>query len=69
MSSMNKRTTFLTVRLRQQTHQAFRARAEKYGGISEVLRELVDAFIEDRIAITPPATPKKESLYVTRSQN
>lgn len=69
MSSMNNRTTFLTVRLRQQTHHAFREKATRYGGVSEVLRELVDAFIEDRIAITPPATPKKESLYVTRSQN
>jgi hypothetical protein len=66
---MNKRTTFLTVRLQQQTHQAFRAKAEKYGGISEVLRELVEAFIEDRLTVTPPVTPKKESLYVPRSQN
>jgi hypothetical protein len=66
---MNKRTTFLTVRLQQQTHQAFRVKAEKYGGISEVLRELVEAFLEDRLSITPPANPKKESLYVARSQN
>jgi hypothetical protein len=69
MSSMNKRTTFLTVRLPQQTHQAFRAKAEKYGGISEVLRELAEAFIEDRLSVTPPVTPKKESLYVTRIQD
>ena len=66
---MTKRTTFLTVRLQQQTHQAFRVKAEKYGGISEVLRELVEAFLEDRLSITPPANPKKESLYVTRIQN
>ena len=66
---MNKRTTFLTVRLQQQTHQAFRVKAEKYGGISEVLRELVEAFIDDRLTVIPPVTPKKESLYVTRIQN
>jgi len=66
---MNKRTTFLTVRLQQQTHHAFRDKAIRYGGVSEVLRELVEAFIEDRLTVIPPVTPKKESLYVARSEN
>jgi hypothetical protein len=33
------------------------------------LRELVEAFIEDRLTVIPPVTPKKESLYVARSEN
>jgi len=66
---MTKRTTFLTVRLQQQTHHAFREKATRYGGVSEVLRELVEAFIEDRLTVIPPVTPKKESLYVTRIQD
>lgn len=65
---MNRRTTFLTVRLPQQTHIEFRAKAARYGGVSSVLRELVTAFIEDRLTIIPPKQ-QKESLYVTRSQD
>lgn len=64
-----KNTTFLTVRLPVQVHQAFRDKAARYGGVSEVLRELVEAFIEDRLTVIPPVNPKKESLYVSRSQN
>lgn len=66
---MTKRSTFLTVRLHQQIHQAFRAKAERFGGVSEVMRELVEAFIEDRVVIHPPVQPKKESLYVARSED
>jgi hypothetical protein len=46
MCNMNKRTTFLTVRLQPQTHHAFRDKATRYGGVSEVLRELVEAFMQ-----------------------
>jgi hypothetical protein len=56
------------VRLPQQTHTEFRTKAERYGGVSEVLRELVSAFIDNRLTVTPPVTPQKESLYDHRSQ-
>ena len=70
MCNMNRRTTFLTVRLPTQTHTEFRAKAARYGGVSEVLRELVAAFIEDRLTVQPPKQPQKESLYhVHRSQD
>jgi len=69
MYNMNRRTSFLTVRLPQQTHTEFRVKAERYGGVSEVLRELVSAFIEDRLTVTPPVTPQKESLYDHRSKD
>lgn len=66
---MTKRSTFLTVRLHQQTSQEFRAKANRYGGVSEVLREMIDAFLEDRIVVHPPKQLKKESLYVSRSED
>ena len=69
MSTMTKRCTFLTVRLQQQTGQEFRARAARYGGVSEVLRELIEAFLDDRLVVHPPEQPKKESLYVSRSED
>jgi Arc/MetJ-type ribon-helix-helix transcriptional regulator len=68
MYNMNHRTSFLTVRLPQQTHTEFRIKAERYGGVSEVLRELVSAFIDNRLTVTPPVTPRKESLYDHRSK-
>ncbi len=47
--------TFLGVRVTQDTHKAFiqKAKAVKGADRSEVLRELIEAFIEDRITITP----------------
>ena len=58
---------FLTVRLKPAAHKAFRVKASRYGGVSDVLRELIEAFLDDRLVIQP--NPKKESLYVTRSQD
>ena len=66
---MTQRNTFLTVRMLPSVHRKFRIKAERYGGVAEVIRELVDAFLDDRLVIHPPATPKKESLYVPRSEN
>jgi hypothetical protein len=51
------------------THRKFRDKAERFGGVAEVIREMVDAFIENRLVIHPPATPKKESLYVARTED
>jgi len=45
------------------THKRFRDKAARFGGVAEVIRELVEAFLDDRLVIQPPATPKKESLY------
>jgi hypothetical protein len=66
---MTKRSNFLTVRLHQQTSQEFRDKAARYGGVSEVMRELVTAFIEDRLTIQAPKQLKKESLYVARNED
>ncbi len=60
---------FVNVRVDDTLHQAFLAKAARFGGKSEVLREFIEAFIEDRLTIQPPVTPRKESLYVTRSED
>jgi hypothetical protein len=42
----------------------FHAKAQKYGVPSDVLREFIEAFLDDRLVIRPPVTREKESLYV-----
>jgi hypothetical protein len=56
-------TKFLTVRLTPTDHKAFHRKADRYGKPSDLLREIVQAFTEDRLVIQPPVNPK-ESLYV-----
>ena len=69
MTPINK-SAYLTVRVTDRTHTKFHAKARKIGRPSEVLRELIDAFIEDRVTINPPVTGNpKEKLYVPRSQD
>ena len=67
MSDPSK-TKFLSVRLTPHDHRTFFCKSKKYGKPSDLLRELVQAFNEDRLAIQPPVNPK-ESLYVPRSQD
>jgi hypothetical protein len=69
MSSLNK-SAYLVVRVAAKTHAKFHAKAKKFGTPSDVLRELVDAFIEDRVTIQPPVISNpKDKLYVTRSED
>lgn len=56
-------SAYISVRVPTRTHAAFRRKASRYGNPSEVLRELIDALIDDRLVIQP--NPRKESLYVT----
>lgn len=49
----------LAVRVSREVRDAFCRKAEPHGTPSEVLRELVLAFIEDRITMAPP----KRSLF------
>ena len=55
--------------MQQQTSQEFRAKATRFGGVSEVLREMIEAFLDDRLVVHPPKQPKKESLYVSRIED
>jgi hypothetical protein len=52
----------LTVRVEKKTRDQFRDKAKQFGTPSEVLRELVDALIENRIKIQPPVR-SKDGLY------
>jgi hypothetical protein len=64
------KSSFLSVRLPDRMRTKFHAKAKKFGKPSEVLRELIDAFVEDRVTIQPPVTRNsKENFYVTRSED
>lgn len=56
--------THITLRVSQRVRTAFIRKADRYGKPSDVLRELIEAFLDDRLVIQPNV--KKESLYVTR---
>lgn len=62
MATKIQKSKFLSLRVTPRTHKAFITKAKQFGGTSEVLDELVTAFLEDRLTITPP-TNRKESLY------
>lgn len=55
----------LTIRLPKDIRKAYVARAKQFGTISDVTRDLVVAFAENRVTVYPPAT-SKEPLYVAR---
>ena len=59
-------TAFLAVRLEPKTQAAFRRRAAQFGKPSDVMRELVEAFLEDRLTITPPTNVKRNLYHVTK---
>lgn len=65
MATKNPKSKFLSLRVTPKTHKAFSTKAKQFGGTSEVLDELVTAFIEDRVTVNPPATPKKVIYHVS----
>ena len=60
---MKQKSCQLSVRVTEQTRDEFIAKATQYGLFSEVLRELIDAFVEDRITIKPPVNRNFKGLY------
>ena len=61
MASKPTKSKFLTIRLTPQEHKAFTVKTKVYGGPTFVLRELVNAFTDERVTVTP--NPEKRSLY------
>lgn len=57
----SKLTDYIGTRIEPRVRVAFAKKATKHGGTSEVLRELVLAFVDDRATITPP---KPRKLFV-----
>jgi predicted DNA-binding protein len=47
----------LAVRVPEEVRKQFIELAARYGGTSYVLRELVLAFVENRVEIVPPKNP------------
>jgi len=58
MTTKRQLESFLTVRLDSKTAEAFRTRAKEYGGTSEVLREIVLAFNDNRLTVAVDPTRK-----------
>lgn len=58
---------FLTIRVTQAFHKRFHSKAANFGRPSDVLREIVEAFLEDRLVIQPGT--KRNLYHVTRSQD
>lgn len=62
MSTPTPKSAHLTTRVSPRVRQKFIGKASQYGAHTEVLRELVEAFIEDRLTIKPPVT-RKQGLF------
>jgi hypothetical protein len=57
------KSSFLTVRVPSKTRTMFVRKTSQFGKPSEVLRELIEAFIDGRLTIQKPVTSKKDKLY------
>ena len=57
MATKKTKETSLAVRLNPETRREFINQAAKYGGTSYVLRELVIAFVENRVELAAPKNP------------
>lgn len=57
------KAAFLTLRLPHKVKQAVHEKARLYGRPSDVLREIIEAFVEDRLIVKAPVN-RKENLYV-----
>jgi len=58
---MSDKDQMISARVPQDTKQRFREKARSFGNPSEVLRELIEAFNDDRLTIEKPEG--KEILY------
>jgi hypothetical protein len=63
MTPKKTKTCFLTTRVTWAVRQQRLTKSAEYGKPSEVLREFIEAFIEDRLTIKPPVKVKGK-LYV-----
>lgn len=68
MAHPNK-SSFVTLRVTEQMHKLFIDKAHTFGTPSDVLRELIDAFISDRVTINPLVIRNVETENVTRIQD
>ena len=57
------KTKFLALRVTPTLKERFTQKALKYGDPSDIHRELIEAFVEDRLEVKQP--DHKETLYVS----
>ena len=65
MATKKTKDQQIAVRVSPDVRRQFINLSSKYGGTSYVLRELVEAFIENRVEIAAPKNP----LYVNKEQS
>ena len=58
-----KLTSYLTVRVTPSLQKKFMSKARKYGLPSDIHRELIKAFVEDRMTLDKPTVVPKEQLF------
>lgn len=64
MSDQQKLTDVLYLRVRKGLKKAFQNKAQRFGDSADVHRELLEAFVDGRVTISPdPNKPQKENLY------
>ena len=64
MHQSKSKSAFLAVRVTAETRAEFHSKASKYGQPSDVLREIIDAFVTDRIVITKPPVTHKHMFHL-----
>lgn len=64
MNPKKSKSAFLTTRVTDAVRTQFLSKSVEYGTPSEVLREIIEAFVEDRLSIKPPVNVKG-NLYVS----
>ncbi|CAB4140522.1 hypothetical protein UFOVP669_41 [uncultured Caudovirales phage] len=62
MPSKPNKSRFLSVRVTPAEYKAFSAKARPYGTASNLLRELIDALIDDRVTVIP--NPNRSIYHV-----
>ncbi len=68
MPTREPRST-LTVRVTKAMRDRLYDRALRYGPPADVIREIIRAFIEDRLQIEAPTTTKMKELFSVRNQD
>ncbi len=63
-----KQNDYIVLRINTTLKKSFIAKAERYGRQTDVLRELLQSFVDGRVTITPPEVTK-EPLYVPRIED
>jgi len=58
-----KLTSYLTVRVTPSLQKKFMSKVKKYGQPSDIHRELIKAFVEDRMTLDKPTVVPKEQLF------